>query len=69
MGELILFPNFKAAGRSDRAEPRLRDATILFFTGVRYNREVEAAPVVIEQESPPNGGMDGTGGRRRKRRG
>jgi len=69
MGELILFPHSRAAARSDRAEPRLQDATILFFTGVRYNREVEKVPVVVEQESPPKGGLDGTGGRRRKRRG
>jgi hypothetical protein len=47
----------------------VQEARILFFTGVRYKREVEPAPALAEQDAPPKGGMDGTGGGRRKRRG
>lgn len=69
MGDLILFQPSRSAARSHVSAPLSQDATILFFTGVRYKREVEAAPIPIEHESPPKGGLDGTGGRRRKRRG
>jgi hypothetical protein len=70
MGDLILFrPTRNAARATSAAEPP-QQARILFFTGVRYKREIEPiAPVAIEHDAPPKGGMDGAGGRRRKRRG
>jgi hypothetical protein len=69
MGDLILFQPSRNAARSDSAPPPSSEARILFFTGVRYNREIEPIPPSAEQDAPPKGGMDGTGGRRRKRRG
>ncbi len=69
MGDLILFRPSRKAARPDSAPAQAQDARILFFTGVRYKREMEPAPASIEQDAPPKGGMDGAGGRRRKRRG
>jgi hypothetical protein len=69
MGDLITFrPSSNSTRQSGAAKP-LQDARILFFTGVRYNREAEPTPVVVQDVAPPKGGMDGTGGGRRKRRG
>jgi hypothetical protein len=68
MGHVISFqPSRKA--RASRETPRAQGATILFFMGVRYRREIETAPAPVEKESPPRGGVDGTGRGRRKRRG
>jgi hypothetical protein len=71
MGELILFRPIRNAARSNAASTPPQDARILFFTGVRYKRELEpaVAEAPVEQDAPPKGGMDGTGGGRRKRRG
>ncbi len=69
MGDLILFRPSPNATRSNTAAAPSQDARILFFTGVRYKRETEPTPAAAEQDAPPKGGMDGTGGGRRKRRG
>jgi hypothetical protein len=69
MGELILFRPAVRAGRSNDAKTQSPDARILFFTGVRYKRELEPIAIAIESHAPPKGGMDGSGGGRRKRRG
>jgi hypothetical protein len=69
MGDLIAFRPSSNPARSDGATAPSRDAHILFFTGVRYKRETEPNPIAAEREAPPKGGMDGTGGGRRKRRG
>jgi hypothetical protein len=69
MGDLIAFPPSSNTARSESATSPSRDAHILFFTGVRYKRETEPNPIAVERQAPPKGGMDGTGGGRRKRRG
>lgn len=69
MGDLILFRPSRNAARSKSATEQLQDARILFFTGVRYGREIEPNAPSTDQDAPPKGGMDGTGGGRRKRRG
>lgn len=69
MGDLILFRPSSNAARSSSAPAESQDARILFFTGVRYKRETETNPAAAGQDAPPKGGMDGTGGGRRKRRG
>ena len=69
MGDVIFFQPTRNNVRSDRAAPPKEGASILFFTGVRYQRQAEREAAPIEYEAPPNGGMDGTGGRRRRRRG
>jgi hypothetical protein len=69
MGDLITFQTSRHGERPNNAGPQVQEARILFFTGVRYKREVEPAPALAEQDAPPKGGMDGTGGGRRKRRG
>jgi hypothetical protein len=69
MGDLIAFRPSSNAARSDSAAAPAQSASILFFTGVRYKRETEPTPIAALQDAPPKGGMDGTGGRRRKRRG
>jgi hypothetical protein len=69
MGDLLLFRPSPNAARAARVEAPARSAHILFFTGVRYGRESEPSPAIVEQEAPPKGGVDGTGGGRRKRRG
>ena len=69
MGDLLLFRPSPNAARAPRTEAPDRSARILFFTGVRYGRETEPGPIAIEQDAPPRGGVDGTGGGRRKRRG
>ena len=69
MADLILFRPSRSATRSTSAPAPSQGAQILFFTGVRYAREVEPPPASIAQDAPPEGGMDGAGGRRRKRRG
>jgi len=70
MGDLLLFRPSRNAARSTRADAQSQDARILSFTGVRYGRESEpSAASIIDQDAPPKGGVDGTGGGRRKRRG
>jgi hypothetical protein len=69
MGDLLMFRPSPNASRASRADAPAQSARILFFTGVRYGRETEPSPAAIEQDAPPKGGVDGTGGGRRKRRG
>jgi hypothetical protein len=69
MGDVILFRPRGNFTRSERAAPLAQNASILFFTGVRYQRHAEPIAAPIEHKAPPKGGMDGAGGRRRKRRG
>ena len=69
MGDLIFFRPSSNSTRADRAPAPSQDARILFFTGVRYKREAEPILAIVEQNASPNGGIDGTGGGRRKRRG
>jgi len=69
MGDLITFRPSPNPTRMGGAAAQAQDAQILFFTGVRYRREAEPILVPSEQDAPPKGGMDGTGGGRRKRRG
>ena len=69
MGDLILFQPSRNAARPESAAGQAGDARILFFTGVRYKRDIEPCSASIEQNAPPKGGMDGTGRGRRKRRG
>ena len=69
MGEVIFFQPRRNAERSELAGAVTQAATILFFTGVRYQRHVEPAVAPAEYEAPPRGGMDGAGGRRRRKRG
>jgi hypothetical protein len=68
MGDLILFRPSRNAARASGTTAQPKDARILFFTGVRYMREIEQASPSIEQAAPPRGGMDGSGRGRRKRR-
>ena len=68
MGDLISFPTSRNAASATSAEASPQGAQILFFTGVRYKREIET-PQPAVQTAPPKGGVDGTGGGRRKRRG
>jgi len=69
MGEVIFFSPRRNAERSERAAARPQGATILFFTGVRYQRHVEPPVAPVGFEAPPEGGVDGAGGRRRRKRG
>ena len=69
MGDLIAFrPSSNPAGSDSAAAPS-QSASILFFTGVRYKREIEPTPIAAGQDAPPKGDVDGRGGGRRKRRG
>jgi hypothetical protein len=67
MGDLIAF---HAPGR--RCDPRRSEASakILFFTGVRYQRTIEGAPLSGASPRQPqqdgNGGGLGRGKRRRR---
>ena len=69
MGDLIAFRPSSNPARLDRATAPTQDAHILFFTGVRYKREIEPTPIAAGQDAPPKGDVDGRGGGRRKRRG
>ena len=69
MGDVIFFQPTRRVAQSDRAAPPAQGAAILFFTGVRYQRHAEPPAAPIERAAPPNGGMDGAGGRRRRKRG
>ncbi len=68
MGELVLFrPSSSATSR--RVAPRAsQEAEIVFFTGVRYERAEPAPSIVEANQPPPEGGLNGTGGGKRKRR-
>ncbi|MGO8801334.1 MAG: hypothetical protein ACLQE9_04600 [Roseiarcus sp.] len=69
MGDLLFFRPSPNAARPTRADAQTQEARILFFTGVRYGRQPEPVPARVDQDAPPKGGVDGTGGGRRKRRG
>ena len=69
MGDLLLFRPSRNGARATRADAQPHDARILFFTGVRYGRETAPGPACAGEDAPPKGGVDGTGGGRRKRRG
>jgi hypothetical protein len=71
MGELVQFRASAGAERSRAAPAERQGAAVIFFTGVRYQRHEPAAAIARDAGSnaPPEGGMDGAGGRRRKRRG
>jgi hypothetical protein len=71
MGELVQFRASAGAERSRPAPVERQEATIIFFTGVRYQRHEPATAIAPNAGSnaPPEGGMDGAGGGRRKRRG
>jgi hypothetical protein len=66
MGDLVMF---RPASRAPRLEAPQgsQGAEIVFFTGVRYER---CAPTsnAEAQPPPPEGGFNGTGRRKRKRR-
>jgi hypothetical protein len=69
MGEVILFR--PRPGRTQpRGSPALKEAQIMFFTGVRYERMIEPPPTP-EGESIDPAPVEGTGsarhGRRRRR--
>ncbi len=64
MGDVISFPQqLRAAGRGQSEQAAA--AEILFFTGVRYQRMAETAPVQ-SGERPRDGGM---GAKRKRKRG
>jgi len=65
MGDLILF---RPAGDRPRAAAPSGGAEILFFTGVRYEREREEAEAARPPDLPRAGGK-GRIGRNRRRRG
>jgi hypothetical protein len=66
MGELILFR--PGPGRSLKSKvPPASGAEIMFFTGVRYERMVEAAAVASGADPTPSETV-GKAGRNRKRR-
>jgi hypothetical protein len=71
MGELIYLRASSDAGRSRSSSPDGKGATILLFTGVRYQRHEQPDLLGSELGSdfPPKGGMDGAGRGKRKRRG
>ena len=71
MGELIHFHAYGGVERSKPAQSESHGATIVFFTGVRYQRHEPAASPEPDagSNSPPKGGMDGAGGGKRRRRG
>lgn len=68
MVEIVLFRPQQGQIRKSRANTQGTSARILFFTGVRYERFVEAKPPLAKGDSgaPPAGDL---GGRRRRRRG
>jgi hypothetical protein len=67
MGDLIAF---RAAGRRRHPKRSGAGAEILFFTGVRYQRTIEHAPLSGAAPRQPqqdgNGGGLGRGKRRRR---
>jgi len=65
MGELISFPRVRPPAPAP-AEPQLI-AEILFFTGVRYQRLIEAAPSDAGGARPSSAG--GLGPKRKRKRG
>jgi hypothetical protein len=67
MGDLVMFrPASSATPRMEAPRPP-EGAKILFFTGVRYER-VEPAPADKANHTPPEGGLNGAGRGKRKRR-
>ena len=69
MGDLLFFdPPRTAHARRARKRERKKRASCS-FTGVRYGRQPQPVPARVDQDAPPKGGVDGTGGGRRKRRG
>ena len=71
MGQLIQFHAYGGVERSKPAPLDSKGATIIFFTGVRYQRHEQADLLepAADTGAPPKGGMDGAGGGRRRRRG
>ncbi|HYC25255.1 MAG TPA: hypothetical protein VEC58_04370 [Roseiarcus sp.] len=66
MGELVMFRRSSSAASRLGGPSTSQGAEIVFFTGVRYERP---APAMAEaSEPPPEGGLNGAGGGRRKRR-
>ncbi len=68
MGDLVMFrprsnaaPGLTATGQSEGAQ-------IVFFTGVRYERYEPPAPTPRIKRTPRNGGLNGAGRGKRKRR-
>ncbi len=71
MGELIQFHAYGGVERSKPAPADTKGATIIFFTGVRYQRHEQAdlPEPATDTGAPPKGGMDGAGRGKRRRRG
>jgi hypothetical protein len=69
MGELIHLRASAGGDRPRSASTESKGATILLFTGVRYQRHDQAdqPEPSVGSNSPPTGGLDGGG--KRKRRG
>lgn len=68
MGDLVMLrPRSNAAPRLE-AQQRSESAQIVFFTGVRYERFEPPQPCATRTRTPPNGGMNGAGRGKRKRR-
>ena len=65
MGELISFRASRKVARAAGAAPPAGGAAILFFMGVRYNRDIEPAPEPVKRKTPPKGGVAGRRGKRR----
>lgn len=65
MGDVILIPPRKRMAASRIGGGESATAQIVFFTGVRYQRMNEAAP--IETSGPRSEG--GEGGKRKRKRG
>jgi hypothetical protein len=67
MGELVIFRRSSAVSRP-AAPPPPQGAEIVFFTGIRYDRGEPTAANVETNGPPPEGGLNGAGGGKRKRR-
>ncbi|HXW21150.1 MAG TPA: hypothetical protein VEK35_11650 [Roseiarcus sp.] len=68
MGELVIFRRYSSAVSRSAAPPPPQGAEIVFFTGIRYDRGELTAANVETNGPPPEGGLNGAGGGRRKRR-
>jgi hypothetical protein len=68
MGELVIFRRYSSAASRQAGPPTSQGAEIVFFTGVRYDRGEPATAIAETSEPPPEGGLNGAGGGRRKRR-
>jgi hypothetical protein len=72
MGEMLSFDSLPRL-RANVARASSEPAKILLFTGVRYERMAEPAPLQAatgeSSGGPAGGGVDGAGGGKRRRRG